>query len=229
MVKIVIIMKALAITVGLVLLLPNAIILADTYRTKTQVALSNVEAVIYQYGESYDGKLPQTWEDFDPFWEIGTIEQLLGSRIDNAVLLLTQNENDYSINDNRIFAISKVPRPDGTFDAIQMSKEGIIGSVLTRFTLKQLQAVGLTSLISKATPAENKKETAKSPSSQKTKDSLKTPSAPEPSFAKKPSTPEKKPVKPDTADPTPDNPFPYCIFIIGGIVVVGLIVLLKRK
>jgi len=51
----------------------------------------------------------------------------------------------------------------------------------------------------------------------------------EPTFTKKPSTSEKKPAEPENADPASDNPFPYWIFIIGGVVVVGLAVVLKRK
>lgn len=53
--------------------------------------------------------------------------------------------------------------------------------------------------------------------------------SPEPTFAKKPSTSEKKPIESEVVAPTPDNSFPYWIFIVGGVVVVGLIVVLKRK
>lgn len=52
---------------------------------------------------------------------------------------------------------------------------------------------------------------------------------PESTFSKKPAVSDKKPIEPETVEPVSDNPFPYWIFIIGGVVVVGLVVLLRRK
>ena len=54
-------------------------------------------------------------------------------------------------------------------------------------------------------------------------------STPEPTFATKPRKADKKPAVPEVVEPALDNPFPYWIFIIGGVVVVGLVILLKRK
>lgn len=109
-------------------------LLADTVRSRAQIALDNVQIAMMLHADEHDGRLPMDWTDFSPYLEQDAVDEF--SKI---IKILTSPGDEVYINGRRLLAISRVPRSDGVFEVIQLPLDvrGVAGA-----TREQLREAG---------------------------------------------------------------------------------------
>lgn len=119
----------------LLITMPARQLFADTFRSRVQIALNNVQIAMGLHAEDHDGRLPTTWADFSPYLEQDAVEEF-----SKMIKLLTMPGAEVHIDGKRLLAISRSPRADGVFEAIQ---EPAKIRVIAGITEEQLREAGL--------------------------------------------------------------------------------------
>lgn len=115
--------------------MPAGQLFADTFRSRIQIALNNVQIAMVLHAEDHDGGLPTTWTDFSPYLEQDAVEEF-----SKMIKLLTMPGAEVHIDGKRLLAISRSPRADGVFEAIQESAKV---RIIAEITEEKLREAGL--------------------------------------------------------------------------------------
>ncbi|MCF6237634.1 MAG: hypothetical protein L3J79_02270, partial [Candidatus Marinimicrobia bacterium] len=217
-------------------------------------AMDQTASRISMFKEEY-GEMPKGWND--PRWNDLMGESLadyLEGSIKIAIpkyysflneMLVTKNKEIRSIKSNEdggVLIISRAPirsksrgvvgryviHVDGSGHVINaFIRESDIQSIIARANrhLPELATNGIRDLLTKKDKVSKKSRASSSNNSNSNSGSIDAASFKRP-YSEQATGEE---AHPEAVEPTPDNPFPYWIFIIGGVVVAGLVGVCKRR